>query len=66
MLQKVGEINLFFTTYVNKTTMDSFGLFHQLFEPLKICQTISNSNQTIQKTLYLMKMDILGLKNNNF
>ena len=27
MVQKVGEINLFFTTFVNKTTMDSFGLF---------------------------------------
>ena len=38
MVQKAGEINLFFTTFVNKTTMDSFGLFHQLFEP-------SNSNQ---------------------
>ena len=55
MVQNVGEINLFFTTFVNKTTMDSFGLFHQLFEPLKIHQTISNSNQTIHKTLYLMK-----------
>ena len=36
MVQKLGEINLFFTTFVNKTTMDSFGLFHQHFEPLKI------------------------------
>ena len=42
------------------------GLFHQLFEPLKIHQTISNSNQTIHKTLYLMKMDKSGPKNNNF
>ena len=50
----------------NKTTMDSFGLFHQLFEPLKIHQTISNSNQTIHKTLYLMKVDKSGPKNNNF
>ena len=66
MVQKVGEINLFFTTSVNKTTMDSFGLFHQRFEPLKIHQTISNSNQTIHKTLYLMKMDKSGPKNNNF
>ena len=57
MVQKVSEINLFFATFVNKTTMDSSGLFHQLFEPLKIHQTISNSNQTIHKTLYLMKMD---------
>ena len=57
---------LFFTTFVNKTTMDSIGLFHQLFEPLKIHQTISNSNQTIHKTLYLMKMDKSGPKNNNF
>ena len=57
MVQKVGEINLFFTTFVNKTIMDSSGLFHQLFEPFKIHQTISNSNQTIYKTLYLMKMD---------
>ena len=31
MVQKVGEINLFFTTFVNKTTMDSFGLFHHRF-----------------------------------
>ena len=46
--------------------MDSFGLFHQLFEPLKIHQTISNSNQTIHETLYLMKMDKSGPKNNNF
>ena len=42
------------------------GLFHQLFEPLKIHQTISNSNQTIHKTLYLMRMDKSGSKNNNF
>ena len=55
MVQKVGEIDLVFTTFVNKTTMDSFGLFHLLFEPLKIHQTISNSNKTIHKTLYLMK-----------
>ena len=27
MVQNVGEINLFFTTFVNKTTMDLFGLF---------------------------------------
>ena len=66
MVQKVGEINLFFTTFVNKTTMDSFGLFHQLFQPLKIHQTILNSNQIIHKTLNLMKMDKLGSKNNNF
>ena len=66
MVQKVCEVNLFFTTFVNKTTMDSFDLFHQLFEPLKIHQTISNSNQTIHKTLYLMKVDKLGPKNNNF
>ena len=66
MVQKVGEINLFFTTFVNKTTMDSFGLFHQRFEPLNSHQTISNSNQTIHKTLYLMKMDKSGPKNNNF
>ena len=68
MVQKVGETNLFLTTFVNKTTMDSFGLFHQHFEPFKIHQTISNSNQTIHKTLYLMKMDIikLGPKSNNF
>ena len=66
MGQKVSEINLFFTTFVNKTTIDSFGLFHQLFEPLKIHQTTSNNNQTIHKTLYLMKMDKLGPKNNNF
>ena len=46
--------------------MDSFGLFHQIFELLKIHQTISNRNQTIQKTLYLMKMDKAGPKNNNF
>ena len=52
MVQKVSEINLFFTTFVNKTTMDLFGLFYQLFEPLEIHQTISNSNQTIHKTLY--------------
>ena len=45
--------------------MDSFGLFHQRFEPLNIHQTISNSNQTIHKTLYLMKMDKSGPKNNN-
>ena len=42
------------------------GLFHQLSEPLKILQTISNSNQTIHKTVYLMKMDKSGPKNNNF
>ena len=66
MVQKVGEINLFFTIFVNKTTMDLFGLFRQLFEPLKIHQTISNSNQTIHKTLYLMIMDKSGAKNNNF
>ena len=66
MVQKVGEINLFFTTFVNKTTMHSFGFFHQFFEPLKIHQTISNSNQTIHKTLYLMKMDKSCTKNNNF
>ena len=30
MVQKVGEINLFFTTFINKTTMDSFGLFRSL------------------------------------
>ena len=64
MVQNVGEINLFFTTFVNKT-MDSFGLFHQLFEPLKIHQTTFNSNQTIHKTLYLVKMDKSGSKNNN-
>ena len=46
--------------------MDSFGLFHQHFEPLKIHQTISNSNQTIHKTLYLTKMDKLAPKNNQF
>ena len=46
--------------------MDSFGLFHQLFELLKINQTISNSNQTIHKTLYLTKMDKSGPRNNNF
>ena len=46
--------------------MDSFGLFHQLFELLKIHQTISNSNQKIHKTLYLMKMDKSGPKNDNF
>ena len=40
--------------------------FSSLFEPLKIHQTISNSNQTIHKTLYLMKMDKAGPKNNNF
>ena len=56
-------INLFCTTFVNKTTMDSFDLFHQLFEPLKIHQTISNSDQTIHKALYLMKMDKSGPKN---
>ena len=50
----------------NLWSMDSFGLFHQLFEPLKIHQTISNCNQTIHKTLYLMKMDKSGPKNNNF
>ena len=66
MVQKVSEINLFYTTFVNKTTLDSFGLFHQCFEPLKIHQTILNSNQTIHKTLYLMKMDKSGPKNNNF
>ena len=66
MVQKVGEINLFFTTFVNKTTMNSFGSFHHRFEPLNIHQTISNSNQTIHKTLYLMKMDNSGPKNNNF
>ena len=66
MVQKVGEINLFFKTFVNKTTMDSFGLFHQLFELLKIHQTLLNSNQTIDKTLYLTKMDKSGPKNNNF
>ena len=66
MVQKVGEINLIFTTFVNKTTMDSFGLIHQCFEPLKIHQTISNSNQTIHKILYLMKMDKSGPKNNYF
>ena len=68
MVQKVGEINLFFSTFVNKTTMDSFtcSLFHQRFEPLKTHQTISNSNHTIHKTLYLMKMDKSGPKNNNF
>ena len=60
MVQKVGEINLFFTNFVNKTTMDSFGLFHQRFEPLKIHQTISNSNQTIP--LYLIKIDKSGPK----
>ena len=57
------DMNQFFTTFVNKTTMDSFGLFHQLFEPLEIHQTISNSNQTIHKTLYLIKMDKSGPKN---
>ena len=41
------------------------GLFHQLFEPLKIHQTILNSNQTIHKTSYLMKMDKSDPKNNN-
>ena len=66
MVKKAGEINLFFTTFVNKTTMDSFSLFHQLFEPLKIHRTILNSNQTIHKTLYLMKMDKSGPKNNNY
>ena len=62
MVQNVDEINLFFTTFVNKTTMDSFGLLHQHFEPLLIHQTISNSNQTIHKTLYLIKMDKSGPK----
>ena len=66
MVQKVGEINLILTTFVNKTTMDSFGLFHQRFESLKIHQTISNSNQTIHKPLNLMKMHKSGPKNNNF
>ena len=36
MVQKVGEINLFFITFVNKT-MVSFGLFHW---SLKYLQTI--------------------------
>ena len=66
MIQKVGEINLFVTTFVNKTTIDSFGLFHQPFEPLKIHQTTSNGNQTIHQTLYVLKMDKSGPKNNNF
>ena len=66
MVQKVVEINVFFTTFVNKTTMDSFGLFHQLFESLKVPQTLSNSNQTIHKTLYLIKMDKSDPKNKNF
>ena len=65
-LNNLYYVALFFTTFVNKTTMDSFGLFHQLFETLKIHHTISNSNQTIHKTLYLMKMDKSGPKNNNF
>ena len=55
-----------FHNFCKQTTMDSFDLFHQLFEPLKIHQTKSNSNQTIHKTLYLMKMDKSGPKNNNF
>ena len=32
-------------------------------DALKIHQTISNSNQTINKTLYLMKIDKSGPKN---
>ena len=51
MVQKVGEINLFFTIFVNKTTLDLFGLFRQLFEPLNIppnhIEWQSNNSQDI-------------------
>ena len=64
MVQKVGEINQMNPLLFCLQKLWKKGLFHQLFEPLKIHQTISNSNQTIHKTLYLMKMDKLGPKNN--
>ena len=64
MVQEVGEINQINPFCLQK--LWKTGLFHQLFEPLKIDQTISNSNQTIHKTLYLMKIDKSGPKNNNF
>ena len=64
MVQKVGEINQMNPLLFCLQKLCKTGLFHQLFEPLKIHQTISNSNQTIHKTLYLMKMDKLGPKNN--
>ena len=68
MVQNVGEMNQMFFIVVlfTKQQWKTFGLFHQPFEPLKIHQTISNSNQTIHKTLYLMKMDKSGPKNNDF
>ena len=66
MVQKVGEINQMNPLLFCLQKLWKTGLFHQLFEPLKIHQTISNSNQAIHKTLYLMKMDKSGPKNNNF
>ena len=66
MVQNVGEINQMNPLLFCLQKLWKTGLFHQLFEPLKIHQTILNSNQTIHKTLYLMKMDKLGPKNNNF
>ena len=61
-----GEINQMNPLLFCLQKLWKTGLFHQLFEPLTIHQTISNSNQTIHKTLYLMKMDKSGPKNNNF
>ena len=43
MVRKVGEINLFFTTFVNKTTMDSFALFHQLFDSFFMVICVSSA-----------------------
>ena len=66
MVQKVGEINQMNPLLFCLQKLWKTGLFHQSFEPLKIHQTISNSNQTIHKTLYLMKIDKSGPKNNYF
>ena len=66
MVKKVGEINQMNPLLFCLQKLWKTGLFHQRFESLKIHQTISNSNQTIHKTLFLMKMDKSGPKNNNF
>ena len=66
MVQKVGEINQINPLLFCLQKLWKTGLFHQLVGQLKIHQTISNINQTIHKTSYLMKMDKSDPKNNNF
>ena len=75
MVQKDGEINQINPLMFRLQKLYKTGLFHQLFEPLKIHQlfeplkihqTLSNGNNTFHKTLYLMKMDKSGPRNNNF